>query len=313
MSLNNQNALTFVEHLEEFRKALIKCLVAITFSTILSLCFYPQLLQFFTQPYHEQGLANQSLIKQEVKTLEVFNSGSLPQQYQVNNQEHIQSLYLDKKKISETLSSITIPPKQSLVITVKQNHTSLNMLSPFEGISSILKIGLLSGLTLSTPFCLFILFSFIAPALSQKISKAFLPIFFFSCLNLAVGIYLGKSFCLPIAITTLKEINTPFGENIWSLSYYLDLGIYVTMGCAIFLELVLFMFLFVHFGKIDPEKLRKKRKHFAIFSLIIGALFTPPDVISQLAFAIPLVIVYELCYLYSKIKYRRMRKLASCH
>lgn len=313
MSLNNQNALTFIEHLEEFRKALIKCVIAVALSTIVSLCFYPQLLQFFTQPYHEQGLNNQSLIKQEVKTLEVLNRGSAPQQYQINNQEQVQSLSLDDKKIGKVSSTVTIPPNQSLIIAVKQNHSSLNMLSPFEGLSSILKIGLLSGLTLSTPFCLFVLFNFIAPALSQKISKAFFPIFFFSCFNLVTGIYLGKSFCLPIAITTLREINTPFGENIWSLSYYLDLGIYVTMGCAVFLELVLFMFLFVHFGKINPEKLRKKRKHFAIFSLIIGALFTPPDVISQLAFAIPLIIVYELCYLYSKIKYRRSRKRASCY
>jgi sec-independent protein translocase protein TatC len=306
MSLEDSNSKTFFTHLEELRYALIKCLSAIAIFSMLSLYFYPTLLLFFTSSYEAQEKQS-TFAEHQIQQVEVFNPSSTPQTYRIKNSEKLIELKLNQEKIEPLPSSLLIPAKGTLTLKSKEKYMPLNVISPFEGLSSIFKIGLLSGIAFSSPFCLYWIFQFISPALETKKKRFFIPIFFLSCLNLAVGVYLGQRFCLPFAIETLKEINLPFGQNLWSLENYLDLGVYVTLGAALLLELILSMFLLVHFGNIGPRKLAKARKYFMIFALILGAFFTPPDVISQVAFALPLICFYELCYLYSHIR-KRLRK-----
>lgn len=178
----------------------------------------------------------------------------------------------------------------------------LYLLSPLEGIFTIFKVAFLSSFCLSLPFICFQVFSFVSPALGSSIQKSLPFYLFISILLFFSGLYVGQHYMLPLASEYLANLNAPFGENMWTLSSYLNLVFMMSFGFAAFLEMLFITFALINLGNIPANQLRKFRKSFIIISFVLGAVFTPPDVISQILFATPLILVYEICYWYSLLK-----------
>jgi len=128
--------------------------------------------------------------------------------------------------------------------------------------------------------------------------------------------FLGGSFAylitIPIANDYLLLFNQDIGTNFWSLSSYLDYTVILMIGNAISFECAVIGIFLVQQNILSSDTLIRKRRYFIVGAFILGAILTPPDVLTQAMLAIPLMILYELIILYAKFKSYAARKQDRC-
>jgi sec-independent protein translocase protein TatC len=97
-------------------------------------------------------------------------------------------------------------------------------------------------------------------------------------------------------------------KNQFTLESYMGMVKTSVLGSAIFFELPIAIYFLTKLGLVTPEFLRKYWKYAVVLILIIAAIVTPPDVVSQTIVAIPMLIIYELSIWISKIVYKNKMK-----
>ncbi len=157
-----------------------------------------------------------------------------------------------------------------------------------------LKITLMAALLLALPYVLYQVWAFVAPGLYSHEKRMVLPLVISSTLLFLVGV----AFCYflvipgmsrfiqafaPASITAAPDIEQYFG---------FVLTLFVVFGIAF--EVPIAVIVLARIGIVSIEQLRKTRGYFIVGAFIVAAIVTPPDVISQLALAVPMCILYEL-------------------
>ncbi len=166
-----------------------------------------------------------------------------------------------------------------------------NVISP---ILVPLKITLMAAFMVALPVVLYQVWAFVAPGLYSHEKKLVLPL----VISSTILFLLGVAFCYflvipgmskfiqafaPSAITAAPDIEQYFG---FVLTLFLVFGIAFEVPVAVIV--------LVRIGVVTIEQLKKFRGYFVVASFIIAAVVTPPDVISQLALAVPMCILYEI-------------------
>lgn len=152
-----------------------------------------------------------------------------------------------------------------------------------------------AGFILAFPFVLWELWKFISPALydkEKKNAKLFLAI---SSFLFFLGVLFGYFIITPLSINFLAgyQVSTQIHNDI-DLDSYISLIRSTTLSCGLVFELPIVMFFLSKLGIVTPTFLRKYRKHSIVVILIIAAIVTPPDIVSQIIVTIPLLILYEI-------------------
>jgi len=176
----------------------------------------------------------------------------------------------------------------------------LVILSPTEGLASLLKFSFWLSLSASSPFWLYSLAAFISPGLRSHEKRLLLPFIALSLALFALGALFAAVITLPLSNSALYSFNSSFGTNLWSLSQYLDYSILLILGHGLAFEAWLILGFTVHYGLISAATLVKKRGIVVVITLLAAALLTPPDILTQLLLAAPLLLLYELSILYGK-------------
>lgn len=157
-----------------------------------------------------------------------------------------------------------------------------------------LKILLLAAFTLALPYLLYQAWAFIAPGLYKNEKRLALPVLFSSVLLFYVGMafsyffVLGKVFAFiqavaPSSITPAPDIEAYLGFVI---------NLFIAFGLAF--EVPVVVVVSVRLGAITVEQLKNFRSYFIVLAFVVAAIVTPPDVVSQLALAIPMCLLYEI-------------------
>ena len=149
---------------------------------------------------------------------------------------------------------------------------------------------------------------FFAPALDEVGQKALIPFVLISEIFLFMGAFFAYFITIPIANRYLFNFNETLGTNLWTLSHYLDYTLLLLVGNALAFELTVIGFFLVHFQLMDYLFLKDKRRYMIVLAFILGAFLTPPDVITQILLAVPLIGLYELMVLYAKKIYLKDRE-----
>lgn len=179
---------------------------------------------------------------------------------------------------------------------------SLAFFSPQEGMITVFKLSFWTGLFLTAPYSLFELLSFIAPALNKELKNLLLPFSFLSFLFMSLGLLLCLFFTLPLANNYLFLFNSEIGTNLWGFSAYFNYVLLLLFAHVTTFFLGSVLLLLVHLRILKNTQLESKRRHAIVLSLIIAALITPPDVLTQVIVAIPLYGFFEMAVLYAKIR-----------
>lgn len=304
---------TFWEHAEEFRRALIKVFSTIGIGILVSLIFYQHIFEILTWPlqYRKQTSVQEELTPIPLQRIRYTNEGKDPLLYQM---PPMNRLPIESSGV-EMLDNgfYRILPGGYLDIDQLAVKPHLVLLGPVEGLLSIMRISMWTGLIGTSPLWLYFILQFIAPALRESQRRFIGPFIVSSLLFMAAGFCFAFFFTIPIANGALSTLNLKFGENFWTLSNYLDYSVVLLFANGIAFELAVILFFLVHLGLLSSRRMSDSRRAVIVAIFILSAILTPPDVLSLFLLAIPLMGIYELAILYArflKSKKKRKEKMA---
>jgi sec-independent protein translocase protein TatC len=180
-------------------------------------------------------------------------------------------------------------------------------LSPPELFLAYVRISVIVGIIATLPVTLSQLWLFLRPALTTREKRLFVlaiatgTVFFFG----------GAAFAYFIIVPTVLRFFVQFSTQTIQASY--SFGSYVGFVLALLaafgaaFEMPVLLVLAVRLGLLDPSVLRRTRKYVALVLLVLAALITPPDVVSQLMLAGPMYVLFELSIAVSSIMQKRSR------
>ncbi|MDH3381931.1 MAG: twin-arginine translocase subunit TatC, partial [Flavobacteriaceae bacterium] len=163
-------------------------------------------------------------------------------------------------------------------------------------------------------YILYQLWLFISPALYENEKKYAASFVIISSFLFFVGILFGYYIITPLSVNFLGayRVSDQVLSNIDIDSYMSLLRTSVLVSGIIF-ELPIIVYFLTKLGIVTPTFLRTYRKHSLVVVLIISAVITPPDVVSQIIVSIPIILLYEMSILISVIVYKKKLKKELTH
>lgn len=179
-------------------------------------------------------------------------------------------------------------------------NAELFLFGPVDGFIAVFRLSFWLGVLGTSPYWLSGLIRFVTPAF-KKDEKRWVPVFFLlSGLFISIGCVICIKFTLPLASNYLYAFNGEIGSNLWGFTAYLDFVLMLLFSHGIAFELGALLLFLIHLEILNGAFLVEKRRHAMVGALVVGALLTPPDILTQLFIAIPLYGFYELGILYSR-------------
>ena len=163
-----------------------------------------------------------------------------------------------------------------------------------------------AGFIIAFPYVIYEFWKFVAPAMhsnERKYAKGFI---FVTSLLFFLGVLFGYYVVTPLSINFLGKYQvseTVFND--FDLSSYISLVRASVLASGLIFELPIVIYFLTKVGVVTPDFLKKYRKYALVIVLILSAIITPPDIVSQIIVAIPVLILYEVSILISKMMYKK--------
>jgi len=165
------------------------------------------------------------------------------------------------------------------------------------------------GFILAFPYIIWEVWKFLKPALYEKEKKSAKSFIIVSSLLFFIGIFFGYYVITPLSVNFLGSYRVADEvKNNTDLSSYTGLLKSSCLAAGLIFELPIIIYFLTKLGLVTPEFLRTYRKYALVLVLILAAIITPPDIISQVIVAIPMIILYEVSIKISKIVIRKQEK-----
>ena len=252
--------MTFLEHLEEFRRRVIVSLIAVGFFMLISLSFGKPIERILRLPL---DLSTNVLLASLID------------------------------KINGPSASFF----GFLAITLRASASSVNAtlmkLSPLSGITTYLKVSMTFGALLASPVVLYQVWAFIMPALTSREKKVLLPLFFIILFFFFGGALFAFFIVVPVVFDFSAQLY-PSMINNWDIEQYFNFILQLLLGFGIAFELPIAMAFLAWIGAIDTNGFQEKRGLATIGIFVLSAFLTPSDPGSMLLMAVPLILLYEL-------------------
>jgi len=170
-----------------------------------------------------------------------------------------------------------------------------------EAFFTYMKVGFIGGLILASPVVLYQVWAFVAPGLYRNEKRYVVPFVFLGSFFFALGIFFAYYVALPIGFKFLLGYATDFIKPMPNMKEYLSFSIKFLLVFGLVFEFPVVLLLLTRIGVIDAKTLAKQRKYAILLIFVFAATVTPPDVISQVIMALPLIALYELSILLSRV------------
>lgn len=189
---------------------------------------------------------------------------------------------------------------------------SLIFTSVAEAFFTYMKVALIAGIIVTSPFVVYQIWAFVAPGLYQKEKRYVVPFVLGSTLFFVLGILFGYYVAIPVGFKFLLGYATDIIKPMPSMKEYLSFSLRFLLACGLVFEFPVVLVLLSKIGIVDAKMLARQRKYALLLIFIFAAVVTPsPDLISQVLMAVPLVGLYELSILLSKIFGKRPAPVSS--
>ena len=237
MKKNEDEKIPFTGHLEELRKRLVACFIAIGIGFVISYCFKEKLFEILSNPL-------------------------------------ISVMGTDDKMIFTGLP---------------------------EAFFTYLKVALLSGFMLAAPVVLYQFWMFVAPGLYQKERRLLIPIVFLSSVFFVGGALFGYFIVFPFGFKFFLGFASETIKPLPSMREYLSFSAKLLLAFGLVFELPLIITFLAKLGLVSVDFLKKNRKYALILFFAGSAILTPPDVVTQIMMAVPLMLLYEISILGARV------------
>ena len=173
-----------------------------------------------------------------------------------------------------------------------------------EAFTSYIKLSFFVSIFILFPYINWHLYRFVAPGLYQKEKKIYVALLLLSPILFYLGCFFAYYLVFPMAWKFFVSFENLSGSLPLVLeakvSEYLGFSMRIIIAFGIVFQLPILLIILLKSGVITIEFLRKKRKYALLLFFVIGAIITPPDVISQIGIAIPMYLLYELTLLFGR-------------
>lgn len=167
-------------------------------------------------------------------------------------------------------------------------------LSPIEYILTQIKVGFIVSLIITIPIIIYQLLVFIKPGLNKREKEGLRLILPTFILLFLIGIVFSYFIFLPVAVYFLGNLSKGIIENIWSINRFINFILLSCLSFGLIFQLPLLLIVLNRLGIINVGWLKKYRAHIYVLIFVVAAIITPPDFITQLIIALPLVVLYEV-------------------
>ncbi len=183
-----------------------------------------------------------------------------------------------------------MPPEQGLIFTGLP-----------EAFFTYLKVALVAAVFASAPVILYETWRFVAPGLYSREKKYIFPFVFLSTLFFVGGALFGYYVVFPFGFAFFVGFATDFIRPMPSVKEYFSFATRMLFAFGVVFELPVFTMFLSRIGLINHKMLIRQRKYAFLAVFVISAILTPPDVMSQLMMAGPLLILYEISIVVARI------------
>lgn len=156
-----------------------------------------------------------------------------------------------------------------------------------------MKVAMMAAFVISLPHTLYQIWAFVAPGLYEHEKKLMVPVIVASTLLFLMGMAFAYFAVFPVVFGFMVK-SAPIGVAVMTdISQYLDFVMTLFMAFGLAFEVPIAVVLIARFGWVTIAQLKEVRSYVIVGAFIVGAIFTPPDIISQFMLAVPLWLLYE--------------------
>jgi sec-independent protein translocase protein TatC len=289
---------SFLEHLEDLRLALLKCVVVIFVALVVCLFTVDKIALVLEYPIRRMHLLDKP---QPTVTFQLGSVRFGP--YDVTRDQfsglppgeapHV-VFKLGMTKIGEEqVATLKLDPQGDPGAT----RIKLRNLNPAEGFMVAFHIALYGSLVVSAPFWLYFVGQFILPALHVRERKFLFTWLGWGVFLFMLGVAMTYFVLLPLALRASIEYSTLLGFDAyeWRADEYVSFTCKFLVGMGLGFQFPLVVLTLVKLGILHYHQLAHFRRHVWVGAFIVGAILTTPEVITQVAMAVPLCLLYEIC------------------
>jgi sec-independent protein translocase protein TatC len=218
-------------------------------------------------------------------------------------------IWIYQKEIMENIFLIMVDPNfvtfrllcEYLNVCIDKIPVNFQSMTLSGQFSYALMMSIMGGAVLAFPYIFYQLWSFVKPGLKFKERKMAKGIVFYVSILFFTGILFGYFVVAPLSVQFFGAFQiTDKIRNDFTISSYMSTILSTVFYTGLFFLLPVVTYLLVKIGLFTPEFLVKYRKHAVVVILILAAIITPPDVISQVIVTIPIYLLFEISVLVAK-------------
>jgi sec-independent protein translocase protein TatC len=183
----------------------------------------------------------------------------------------------------------------------------LKYFSPVTPFFVTLKLGVVVGLILAFPVVVYQVWGFFAPALEPHEKRAIVPSLYFGLVLFCVGVALAYFAVLPLSLVFLSGFQQDYLDQAIEVGLYLGFVTRLLIAFGVVFELPVVVMVLTALGLITPEFLKEKRRHAIVGITVLASVVTPGDIVSTFLMMAPMMLLYEVSILLSRMIARKQR------
>ena len=185
-------------------------------------------------------------------------------------------------------------------IIIADSPVKLNYFSPMEVFLIQIKTALILDIILCFPYIIKKVWDFVLPALYENEKKIIKPVIILSTTLFIAGMLFCTFVILPLIIRFGLSFATPNIQAVFGISNIVTLSLWMAVAFGAMFQIPLVVYYLIKFEVIEYETVSDKRPYVIVILLILAAIFTPPDVVSQILLFIPTYALFELGLLFAR-------------
>lgn len=199
---------------------------------------------------------------------------------------------------------------QPLISVMKEGETLIYTGLP-EAFFTFLKVSFLSGIMIASPVIIYQFWMFVAPGLYDREKRLLIPVVFLSTIFFVGGALFGYFIVFPFGFDFFLGFATETIRPMPSMKEYLSFSAKLLLAFGLVFELPLVITFLARLGIVSVPFLKKNRKYAILLFFIGSAILTPPDVVTQVMMALPLMLLYEISIVGARIFGRKKETRSS--
>jgi len=183
---------------------------------------------------------------------------------------------------------------QMPALCINQTRLTLQNINMSGQFTTHIWVSFIAGVIVAFPYIFWEIWSFLKPALYPNEIKHSRGALFFSSILFVVGVSFSYYIICPLSVHFLGNYHVSDQvENIVNLSSYISTITSIVLAGGIIFELPIIIFFLAKVGLVTSDFLKKYRRHALVVALLLAAIITPPDIVSQILVCLPLIVLYE--------------------